>query len=187
MVQITQDETADQLLSTNGFALLAGMLLDQQFPMEQAFSGPAKIQQRFGTLDPDTVAAADPEQFAELCSRPPAVHRFPSAMAARLQAVAAVVVQTYGCKAERLWDEAGTGQELLRRVSNLPGFGRQKSQIFVALLGKQLGVQPPGWREAAGGYGEAGVFKSVADVIDPDTLAKVRAYKKEQKARARQP
>ena len=183
-IQIAQEPDADKVLTADRFALLVGMLLDQQFPMERAFAGPAKILQRFGTLDPDAIAAADPDRFAELCSRPPAIHRFPASMAARVQAVAGEIVQTYGGQVERLWEEAGSGQELLRRVSGLPGFGRQKSQIFVALLGKQLGVEPPGWREAAGGYGEPGVFKSVADVIDPDSLAKVRAYKKEQKARA---
>jgi uncharacterized HhH-GPD family protein len=184
-IQIAQEPDADQVLTTDRFALLIGMLLDQQFPMERAFAGPAKILQRFGTLDPGAVAAADPDQFAELCSRPPAIHRFPASMAARVQAVASEIVQAYGGRVERLWEEACSGLELLKRVSGLPGFGRQKSQIFVALLGKQLGVQPPGWREAAGGYGEPGVFKSVADVIDPDSLAKVRAYKKEQKARAK--
>jgi uncharacterized HhH-GPD family protein len=183
-IQIAQEPDADQVLTADRFALLVGMLLDQQFPMERAFQGPAKILQRFGTLDPNAIAAADPDRFAELCSRPPAIHRFPASMAARVQAVAGEIVQTYGGQVERLWEEAGSGRELLKRVSGLPGFGRQKSQIFVALLGKQLGVEPPGWREAAGGYGEPGVFKSVADVIDPDSLAKVRAYKKEQKARA---
>jgi uncharacterized HhH-GPD family protein len=183
-IQIAQDSKADQVLTQDSFALLVGMLLDQQFPMERAFAGPAKILERFGTLDPAAIAAADPEAFADLCSRPPAIHRFPASMAARVQAVAGAIVQTYGGQVEQLWEGAGTGQELLKRVSSLPGFGRQKSQIFVALLGKQLGVQPPGWREAAGGYGEPGVFKSVADVIDPDSLAKVRAYKKEHKARA---
>jgi uncharacterized HhH-GPD family protein len=183
-IQIAQEPDADQVLTADPFALLVGMLLDQQFPMERAFAGPAKILQRFGTLDPAAIAAADPDRFAEMCSRPPAIHRFPASMAARVQAGAGAIVQTYGGLAERLWGEAGSGQELLRRVSGLPGFGRQKSQIFVALLGKQLGVEPPGWREAAGGYGEPGVFKSVADVIDPDSLAKVRAYKKEQKARS---
>jgi uncharacterized HhH-GPD family protein len=185
VIQIAQESSADQVLTEDRFALLVGMLLDQQFPMERAFAGPAKIVQRFGTLDPGAIAAADPEQFADLCSRPPAIHRFPGSMAARVQAVAGAVVQTYGGQVERLWEGAATGQELLQRVSGLPGFGPQKSQIFVALLGKQLGVQPPGWREVAGGYGEAGVYKSVADVIDPDSLAKVRAYKKEHKARAR--
>jgi uncharacterized HhH-GPD family protein len=182
---ITGEPKSDAVLDEYPFAVLVGMMLDQQFPMERAFAGPAQILQRFGTLDPGPIAAADPEQFADLCSQPPAIHRFPASMATRVQAVAGVIVQTYGGQVERLWEDAVTGQELLKRVSGLPGFGRQKSQILVALLGKQLGVQPPGWREAAGGYGEAGVFKSVADVIDSDSLAKVRAYKKQQKARVR--
>jgi uncharacterized HhH-GPD family protein len=182
---IAGEPKSDAVLDEYPFAVLVGMMLDQQFPMERAFAGPAQILQRFGTLDPGPIAAADPEQFADLCSQPPAIHRFPASMAARVQAVAGVIVQTYGGQVERLWEDAVTGQELLKRVSGLPGFGRQKSQILVALLGKQLGVQPPGWREAAGGYGEAGVFKSVADVIDSDSLAKVRAYKKQQRARVR--
>jgi uncharacterized HhH-GPD family protein len=183
--QITGNPESDAVLDKYPFAMLTGMMLDQQFPMERAFAGPATILDRFGTLDPDAIATADPEQFAELCSQPPAIHRFPGSMAGKVQAVAGTIVQTYDGQVERLWNEAASGQELLQRVSALPGFGRQKSQIFVALLGKQLGVQPPGWREAAGGYGEEGVFKSVADVIDPEALAKVRAYKKEQKARTR--
>jgi uncharacterized HhH-GPD family protein len=184
-IQIVQESKADQILTDDGFALLIGMLLDQQFPMERAFAGPATILERFGTLDPGAIATADPERFAELCSRPPAIHRFPGSMAGRVQAVAGRIVHSYDGQVERLWTEAASGQELLQRVSGLPGFGRQKSQIFVALLGKQLDVRPPGWREAAGGYGEEGVFKSVADVIDPETLARVRAYKKEQKASTR--
>jgi uncharacterized HhH-GPD family protein len=184
-LQIAQDEQADEVLSTSAFALLAGMLLDQQFPMERAFAGPAKILDRFGTLDPEAVAGADPERFAELCAVPPAVHRFPGSMAARVQALATHVVEEYGGDTARLWEEAGTGQELLRRLQALPGFGKQKSQIFVALLGKQLGVRPDGWERAAGDYSEAGSFRSVADVVDATSLERVRAFKKEKKAAAR--
>jgi uncharacterized HhH-GPD family protein len=184
-LQIAQDEHADEVLTTSAFALLAGMLLDQQFPMERAFAGPAKILDRFGTLDPEAVAAADPETFAALCAEPPAVHRFPGSMAARVQALAAHVVEEYGGDAARLWEGAPTGQELLRRLQRLPGFGRQKSQIFVALLGKQLGVRPEGWEEAAGDYSEAGSFRSVADVVDGASLERVRTFKKEKKAAAR--
>ncbi len=184
-LRIAQDEHADEVLSTDAFALLSGMLLDQQFPMERAFAGPAKILDRFGTLDPEAIAAADPERFAELCAVPPAVHRFPGSMAARVQALAAHVVEEYGGDTARLWQDAGTGQELLRRLQALPGFGKQKSQIFVALLGKQLDVRPDGWERAAGDYSEAGSFRSVADVVDAPSLERVRAFKKEKKAAAR--
>jgi uncharacterized HhH-GPD family protein len=183
-LQIAQDESADEVLSTDPFALLTGMLLDQQFPMERAFAGPAKIKERFGTLDPAAIAAADPEEFAALCAKPPAVHRFPGSMAARVQTLAAHIEAEYGGDASRLWTEAKSGQELTRRLLALPGFGRQKAQIFVALLGKQLGVTPDGWQEAAGSYAETGSFRSVADVVDGESLERVRAYKKEQKARS---
>ncbi len=144
-LQITQDPASDQVLTDDPFALLMGMMLDQQFPMERAFAGPAKVLDRFGSLDPAAIAAADPEQFAALCSEPPAVHRFPGSMAARIQTLAALVVDEYDGHADRLWNEAGSGRELMRRLQALPGFGKQKAQIFVALLGKQLGVRPDGW------------------------------------------
>ncbi|HEX6247833.1 MAG TPA: HhH-GPD-type base excision DNA repair protein [Nocardioidaceae bacterium] len=184
-LKIAQDEAADRVLSQDPFALLTGMLLDQQFPMERAFAGPAKILERFGTLDPAEIAAADPEAFAAACSTPPAVHRFPGSMAARIQALADHVVAEYDGHAERLWEEARSGKELLRRLQALPGFGKQKAQIFVALLGKQLRVRPEGWAEAAGSYAEEGAFRSVADVVDEPSLERVRAFKKEQKAAAR--
>lgn len=185
-LHIAQDEHADQVLTDDPFALLAGMMLDQQFPMERAFAGPAKVLERFGTLDPAAIAAADPEEFAALCAEPPAVHRFPGSMAARLQALAAHVVEEYGGETARLWDEASSGKELMGRLGALPGFGKQKSQIFVALLGKQLGVRPEGWDDAAGAYAEPGAFRSVADVTDPTSLERVRSFKKEQKAAKQQ-
>jgi uncharacterized HhH-GPD family protein len=184
-LHIAQDPAADEVLSRDPFALLSGMLLDQQFPMERAFAGPAKILERFGSLDPADVAAADPERFAELCSTPPAIHRFPGSMAARVQSLAAHVVEKYDGHTERLWEQAGTGKELMKRLLALPGFGKQKAQIFVALLGKQLGVRPEGWAEVAGSYADEGSFRSVADVVDAGSLEKVRAFKKEQKAAAR--
>ncbi|MBA3266039.1 MAG: Fe-S cluster assembly protein HesB [Nocardioidaceae bacterium] len=183
-LQITQDEAADEVLSTNAFALLSGMLLDQQFPMERAFAGPLKILDRFGTLDPDAIAAAAPEDFAAICATPPAVHRYPGAMAARLQELARHIVDVYDGRTASLWQTAESGVDLLHRLLELPGFGRQKAQIFVALLGKQLDVRPDDWREVAGPYGDEGSFRSVADVRDAASLAKVRAFKKEQKAAA---
>ncbi len=184
-LQIAQDEAADEVLSTNAFALLTGMLLDQQFPMERAFAGPAKILDRFGTLDPSVVAEASPEEFAEICATPPAVHRFPGAMAARIQELARQVVASYDGDAANVWRDAENGADLLNRIGKLPGFGKQKSQIFVALLGKQLGVRPAGWEAAAGVYAEQGSFRSVADVQDGESLGKVRAFKKMQKAAAK--
>ena len=181
-LRIAQDAQADRVLSESPFALLMGMMLDQQFPMERAFAGPSKVLERFGSLDPAEIAGADPEEFAALCAVPPAVHRFPGSMAARIQSLASIVVDEYDGNAERLWDEAGTGRELLRRLQALPGFGKQKAQIFVALLGKQLGVRPEGWESAAGDYAEPGSHRSVADVVDQSSLDRVRAFKKEKKA-----
>jgi uncharacterized HhH-GPD family protein len=183
-IHITGDAAADQVLTDDPFALLVGMMLDQQYPMEHAFRGPAKVLDRFGTLDPGRIAGADPEEFAALCSTPPAIHRFPGSMAARLQALAAIVEEKYDGHAERLWTEAGTGKELLARVMELPGFGKQKAQIFVALLAKQLGVRPEGWEAAVGSYSEDG-YRSVADVVDDASLQKVRDYKKQKKAAAK--
>jgi len=185
-LHIAQDEHADRVLEDNPFALLAGMMLDQQFPMERAFAGPAKVLDRFGTLDPAAIAAADPEEFAALCSVTPAIHRFPGSMAARLQALAAHVVEEYDGDTARLWTEAGSGRELMKRLGALPGFGKQKAQIFVALLGKQLGVRPPGWEQAAGAYAEPGAHRSVADVVDAASLEQVRSFKKSVKAQKAQ-
>ena len=183
-LHITGDDHADQVLTDDPFALLVGMMLDQQYPMEHAFRGPAKVLDRFGTLDPARIASADPEEFAALCATPPAIHRFPGSMAARLQALAALVEERYDGHAERIWTEASDGRDLLRRVMEMPGFGKQKAQIFVALLAKQLDVRPAGWEAAVGSYAEQG-YRSVADVVDADSLQKVRDYKKQQKTAAK--
>ena len=182
--QITGDAAADRVLDDSPFALLAAMMLDQQYPMEHAFRGPAKVLERFGTLEPAAIAAADPEEFAALCSQPPAIHRFPGSMAARLQELARIVEEQHGGDASRIWAEAATGAELLKRVQALPGFGRQKAQIFVALLAKQVGVRPEGWEKAVGDYALEG-YRSVADVVDAASLQKVREHKKEMKAAAK--
>ncbi len=181
---IAQDPAADKVLSEDPFALLVGMLLDQQFPMERAFAGPAKVLERFGTLDPGAVAAAEPEAFADLCATPPAVHRYGRSMAGRIQALAVVVRDEYGGDAASLWTTAATGRELVARLKALPGFGDQKARIFAALLAKQLGVRPEGWEQACGAYAEPG-FRSVADVVDADSLQKVRDHKKQAKAAAK--
>jgi uncharacterized HhH-GPD family protein len=183
---IAQDEHADAVLAEHPFALLMGMMLDQQYPMEHAFRGPAKVLDRFGSLDPRAVAAADPHEFAALCTTPPAVHRFPGSMSASIQQLAAVVVEDYDGHAERLWREAESGRELLRRLQALPGFGQQKARIFTALLGKQLGVRPDGWEQAAGDYAESGSHRSVADVVDRESLDRVRQFKKSAKLAAKQ-
>ncbi|CAN5398069.1 HhH-GPD-type base excision DNA repair protein [soil metagenome] len=183
-LKITGDEAADRLLNENHFAVLAGMMLDQQYPMEHAFRGPAKVTDRFGGFDPRAIAAADPEEFAALCAVTPAIHRFPGSMAARLQELARLVVEEYDGHTERLWTEAADGKDLMRRVQALPGFGAQKAKIFVALLAKQLGVQKDGWEKLVGDYALEG-YRSVADVVDPASLQKVRDFKKEKKAAAK--
>lgn len=180
------DPQANELLARSPLALLLGMVLDQQVPMEKAFSSPYVLAQRLGH-EPDAreLAGYAPEALVELFARPPALHRFPKAMAARVQEVCRVLVDRYDGDPARLWSEAADGGELLRRVGELPGFGRQKAQIFVALLGKRFGVAPAGWREAAGGYGDADAYRSVADVTDPDSLRRVREFKQRMKAEAK--
>ncbi|WP_193614913.1 HhH-GPD-type base excision DNA repair protein [Nocardioides lijunqiniae] len=183
-IHITGDDAADQVLTDSSFALLVGMMLDQQYPMEHAFRGPAKVLERFGSIEPEAIASADPEEFAALCATPPAVHRFPGSMAARMQELAALVVERYDGRTERLWTEAADGKDLLKRVMELPGFGKQKARIFTALLAKQLDVRPDGWEQAVGDYALEG-HRSVADVVDGDSLQKVRDHKKQQKAAAK--
>lgn len=180
-LQIAQDPAADELLSTDAFALITGMLLDQQFPMERAFAGPAKIRDRFGTMDPARIADAEPEAFADLCATPPAIHRYGRSMAGRVQALARVIVDDYDGDTEKIWTDAKSGADLFDRIRALPGFGDQKAKIFTALLAKQLGIKPAGWTKVVGDYGKAG-FRSVADVTDPDSLQKVRDFKKAAKA-----
>ncbi|WP_344108431.1 HhH-GPD-type base excision DNA repair protein [Nocardiopsis rhodophaea] len=180
------DADADELLAREPLALLIGMLLDQQVPMETAFAGPKKIADRMGGLDARAIAEADPEGFAATCARSPAVHRFPGSMAKRIQALCAYLVEHYDDRPEALWSEGDPdGREVLRRLKALPGYGDQKARIFLALLGKQFDLDVPGWREAAGAYGEEGARRSIADVLDEQTLAEVRAFKKSTKAAAK--
>jgi len=185
-LQLVQDPAADALLESNPFALLVGMLLDQQIPMETAFAGPKKIADRMGDVDAREIADYNPEKFIALCSERPAVHRFPGSMGKRLQTMAQAIVDDYDGNASALWTAGEPdGSEVLRRLKALPGFGEQKAKIFLALLGKQYGVTPTGWREAAGDYGKAGTYMSVADVVDAGSLEKVRSYKKQAKAAAK--
>lgn len=186
-LQLVQDPAADALLESNPFALLVGMLLDQQVPMETAFAGPKKIADRIGGVDARQIADYDPDKFVALCSKTPAIHRFPGSMAKRIQALAQVVAERYDGDVTGLWtDGHPDGPELLRRLKALPGFGEQKAKIFLALLGKQYGVTPKGWRAAAGDYGKAGSYLSIADIVDPGSLVKVRTHKKQMKAAAKQ-
>jgi uncharacterized HhH-GPD family protein len=179
------EPAANALLARDPLALLLGMLLDQRVPFEKAFSSPYVLAQRLGH-EPTAaeIAGFDAEELAAIFAKPPALHRFPKAMAARSQEVCRALVEAYDGDTARLWTEAADGADLLKRVTALPGFGKQKGQIFVALLGKRYGVDKPGWREAAGAYGEEGSYRSVADVVDEESLAKVREYKKQTKAAA---
>lgn len=186
MLRLSQDPEADQLLSEDPLALLIGMVLDQQVPLERAFSSPRDLKNRLGgRLDPAEIAAMDPEELAKLFAERPALHRFPGSNAKRVQELCRIVVDEYGGDPARVWTGAADGQDLYRRVKALPGFGEQKARIFVALLGKQLGVRPPGWEDAAGKFGQPGTYMSVADILDPETLVRVRAYKQQLKAAAK--
>jgi uncharacterized HhH-GPD family protein len=186
-LRIAQDSAADELLGRDPLALLIGMLLDQQFPMERAFSAPRLLADRLGVdaLSADRLAAADPEDLVRVFQGPPALHRYPGSMAARTQDLCRLLVDRYDGRADGLWSDVPDGATLLRRLGELPGFGAQKSKIFLALLGKQYGVTPPGWREAAGDYGLEGSRRSVADITGPESLAEVRAFKQEQKQAAK--
>jgi uncharacterized HhH-GPD family protein len=185
---IAQDVAADELLGRDPLALLIGMLLDQQFPMERAFGAPRLLADRLGveSLSAAALAAADPEELARVFQGPPALHRYPGSMAARTQELARTLVERYDGRADALWADAPDGATLLRRLRELPGFGAQKAKIFLALLGKQCGVTPPGWREAAGEYGEDGSRRSVADITGPASLAEVRATKQAAKRAAKE-
>lgn len=185
-LHITGDAEADDLLSRDPLALLIGMLLDQQVPMETAFMGPAKLLTRLGHLDAATIAAHEPEAFAEVCKQQPSVHRFPGSMAGRIQSMCAAVAEEWGGDAAAIWTRGDPdGASILTRLEALPGFGSQKARIFLALLGKRYGVDAAGWREAADPYGEAGSYRSVADIVDAASLGKVREFKKSAKAAAK--
>ncbi|MGT2463544.1 HhH-GPD-type base excision DNA repair protein [Sinomonas atrocyanea] len=185
-LNITGDADADRLLTEDPLALLIGMLLDQQVPMETAFAGPLKIARRAGTLDAAALAHTNPDEFAQMFKEPPAVHRFPGSMAARVQALCAAVEDEWGGDAAALWTQGDPdGAEVLRRLKKLPGFGEQKAKIFLALLGKQYGYAGAGWREASAPYGEDGSHRSVADIVSAESLAKVREFKRAQKAAAK--
>ena len=179
-------EAGNELLAHDPLALLIGMLLDQQIPMEKAFTSPSVLRDRLGhDLDATDIAGYDPAEFEALFREVPALHRFPAAMAKRVQDLCKILVEQYDGEATNVWTGATDGADLVKRIGTLPGFGDQKAKIFAALLGKQFKVRPKGWAEAAGVYGETGSFRSVADVVDDASLKKVRAHKQQMKAAAK--
>ena len=183
---LSGDPEADRLLAEDPLALLVGMVLDQQIPLERAFHSPLELTERLGhALDAEELASFDPDELGSIFAKPPALHRFPGSMAKRVQDMCRLVVEEYGGDAAAVWSDAKSGDVLLKRVEALPGFGKQKARIFVALLGKQLGVRPKGWREASEPYGAAGTRMSVADITGPKSLAEVREYKRSKKAEAK--
>jgi len=190
-LHITGDADADALLSTDPLALLLGMLLDQQVPMETAFAGPAKLLDRIGAkgakkLDVKKIADYDADELEAVFRVTPSIHRYPGSMAGRAQALAASIVENWGGDVSAIWTQGDPdGAEILKRLKALPGFGEQKAKIFLALLGKQYGVTADGWRESAGDYGLEGSYRSVADIVDPESLTKVREFKKAAKAAAK--
>ncbi|RVW00200.1 HhH-GPD-type base excision DNA repair protein [Rhodococcus xishaensis] len=185
-LNLTGDPAADALLASDPLALLIGMLLDQQVPMETAFAGPKKLDDRLGGLDVHTIVEMNPDDFISVCAQPPAVHRFPKSMGQRIQSLCAYIAEHYDGDTAAIWTSGEPdGKEVLKRLKALPGYGDQKARIFLALLGKQIGVQVPGWREAAGAYGDEGARRSIADVVDRQTLLEVRDFKQAAKAAAK--
>ncbi|HEX6195435.1 MAG TPA: HhH-GPD-type base excision DNA repair protein [Jiangellaceae bacterium] len=184
---LATEQPADELLASDPLALLIGMLLDQQVPMERAFVAPYRLAERLGTerLDATAIASYDPEALAEIFATPPALHRFPGSMAARTQKLCAAIVESHDGDAAAVWSDVSTGAEFVKRLQALPGFGKAKAQIFAALLAKQFGVRPEGWQEATGEYGQNDAFRSVADITDDDSLQKVREHKQQVKAAAK--
>jgi uncharacterized HhH-GPD family protein len=184
-LNLAQEPDSDALLSENPLALLIGMVLDQQVPLEWAFKGPFMLQERIGELDAADIAGRDPDALAKVFAERPALHRYPGSMAKRVHELCTRIVDEYGGDPAAVWTTARTGEQLYKGIRNLPGFGEQKARIFVALLGKQLDIQPPGWKEAAGEYGKARTYMSVADIVDEASLGRVRQYKQEKKAAAK--
>ncbi len=185
VLPVTGDPDADALLATDPLALLIGMLLDQQVPMEWAFAGPARLRERLGgTLDAAAIAAMDPDDLEAAFKEKPALHRFPGSMAKRTQALCAHLVEEHGGRAERVWTDAADGREVLRNLRALPGFGEEKAKIFLALLAKRFGVRPAGWEEAAAPFSDD-QHRSVADIDSPEALEEVRLFKRAMKAKGK--
>ncbi len=183
---LAQDPDADAVLSENPLALLIGMVLDQQFPMERAFAGPALLTERIGEITAEKIAEYDHDELVAAFTGPPALHRYPKSMAERVQSICRTIVEDYDGDVTRIWTDAADGRDVFQRLNALPGWGKMKAQIFTALLGKQCGLELDGWREAAGSYGDEGARRSIADVVDPATLAEVRDFKQAQKKAAKE-
>jgi uncharacterized HhH-GPD family protein len=185
VIPVTGDLEADRLLAEDPLALMIGMLLDQQVPMEWAFTAPLRLRERLGgRLDAAEIAELDPTKLEEVFKGPPALHRFPGSMGKRTQALCQHLVDNYGGDAAAVWTGVEDGRELLRRVKALPGFGAEKAKIFTALLAKRFGVRPEGWEEAAAPFSDDQP-RSVADIDSEETLQKVRAWKKMMKSQGR--
>ena len=184
-LQLSQNPDADTLLSQDALALLIGMVLDQQVALEWAFIGPLTLKTRLGHLDAAKIAAMDPEALVQIACEKPPIHRYPAAMARRVHELCQIIADEYGNDATAVWQDVTDGAELYKRIKALPGFGEMKAKIFVALLGKQLGVVPKGWQQAAGDYAKKGSYMSVADIVDQPSLDKVRAFKQEKKRAAK--
>jgi uncharacterized HhH-GPD family protein len=180
VLPVTGDPEADELLVSDPFALLVGMLLDQQVPMEWAFRGPATLRGRLGSLDAKSIAAMRPDEVEAVFCQKPALHRYPASMAKRTYALATHIVDQYDGDAAAIWRDVHDPKDLFDRLRALPGFGEEKAKIFLAVLGKRLGVAPPGWEQYAGPFGDANP-RSVADIDSPEALLRVRAWKQEQK------
>ena len=181
---VTGDVDADELLRSDPFALLLGMMLDQQVPMEWAFMGPYRLRERLGRLDPAAMAATDPEALTAAFAAKPALHRFPASMAKRAHALACQIVDQYGGDAARIWEGAPSAAQVMANLRALPGFGEEKAKIFLAMLAKRFGVTPEGWQETTAPFGDDQA-RSVADVDGPESLEQVRSYKKELKAKGK--
>ena len=178
---ITGNDKADALLNRDGTALLIGMLLDQQVPMEWAFTGPHTIKQRLGHLNPSRIAEMDQEEFVTVCAQKPAIHRFPASMARRIHELCGIIAAEYRNKGSRIWEGVEDANDLYKRLRVLPGYGDEKARIFIALLAKRFAIKPKGWEKVAAPFSDKN-FRTVADITSPETLLKVRAWKKAEKA-----
>lgn len=183
-IPITGDPDADGLLVTDPLALLIGMLLDQQVPMEWAFKGPTTLRNRLGGLDAAAIASMDPDAFLAVCQEKPAIHRYPRSMAGRIQELCQHVVDEYGGDAGRIWRRRRDPADVFARLRSLPGYGDEKARIFLAILGKRLRVAPPGWEALAAPFSDSQP-RSVADVGSREALLEVRAFKKAKKLAGR--
>lgn len=185
MIPITGDEASDRLLSDDPLALVLGMLLDQQVPMEWAFRGPATLADRLGGLDAADIAAMDVDDFVAVCAQKPAIHRYPAAMGKRIHQVCGIVADTYDGDASRIWTGASDAADLEDRLRSLPGYGDEKAKIFIAILAKRFGQRISGWTEVAAPFSDDEP-RSVADVDSPESLDRVRSWKKMMKAAKRE-